>query len=849
MRTAYLSLTPVVLCLALSASAAEKPARLDAAGDPLPDGAVARLGTARFRTGESLGVVAMSPDGKVLAVCGDDWVIRLLDATTGKPLRRIEYDTLPPSLTFSPDGKQLAVASWKYVQLYDTATGRAGRKLAAPPAQVSAVVFSGDGKFVCGSTAKAADKVPMPVWETATGKLVASLPTWHGRPLDVALSVDGKLLAVSGQLQGGADEKTPPEEAARTIQLWDVAKGKELRRLVAEHGSFGGVAISPDGKTVAAMLGACTLTFWDVATGKEVRRFATRRGVGTSLLYSPDGKYLAGGGDDGSVLLWDAATGKRLGRFDGPPGSPARPCFPAAGRALAYGYTDRAVVIYDLLAGKFVTPAEGHTECVQGLAFRDRGKELVSATYVGGVCVWDAVAGKELRRVQQRLDPDDEIIGRSKAGNVTLSPDGRQLLTNVFGEGCLCDAATGKTSLTLEDGGVGLFAFSADGSRFAAAKHLDLPRARTSGLRVYETATGRQVHELAEGFRPTAIAFAPDGKLLAVVTSDGGNAPAGVSAWDLATGKLRWQDNHPKQGPQPLAFAPDGKLLACGGEAGSLTLYESATGRALRALTTPNAEALTAVRFSPDGRLVAAGYTTSGHKPPRLRVWELATDTVRDEFIGHAGEILTLCFTPDGKRLASGSADTTVLLWDLTGRAGAEAPKEKPGAAELDKLWAALADLDARPAHRAMSRLEASPQEAVALLAKQVKPVEATKTDAAAIARLIAALDAENFEEREKAGKELEALGRGAEPALRKALAGRPSAEAKRRIEELLEKLKDKGGPRPESVRLLRAVEVLEHLATPEARKLLESLAKGAADSPLTTAAAEALARLQPGGQ
>src|SRR5581483_3759860 len=105
---------------------------------------------------------------------------------------------------------------------------------------------------------------------------------------------------------------------------------KELRRLVAESGSFTNVAVSPDGKTVAASWGTSTLTFWDVATGKEVRRCATRRGGSAALLYSPDGKYLAGAADPGPVQLWDAATGKRLGSYDPPPDYPARPCFPAA---------------------------------------------------------------------------------------------------------------------------------------------------------------------------------------------------------------------------------------------------------------------------------------------------------------------------------------------------------------------------------------------------------------------------------------------------------------------------------------------------------------------------------------
>ncbi len=330
------------------------------------------------------------------------------------------------------------------------------------------------------------------------------------------------------------------------------------------------------------------------------------------------------------------------------------------------------------------------------------------------------------------------------------------------------------------------------------------------------------------------------------------NAPAELRAWDLTTGKQLWQSNLSNRDAErdrwPLAFSADGKALACEGEGGALVVYDGGTGRELRSLPMSGAAALSAVRFSPDGRLLAAGYAMSDRKPSCVRVWELATGTARLEFTGHIGEVTALAFSPDGKRLASGSADTTVLVWDLTGRAG-DVAREKVAAEELDKLWGALADPEGRAAHLAMRRLEASPEEAVALLAKQVKPAEGKALDAAAVAKLIAALDAESFDERENAGHELEALGRGAEPALRKALAGAPSAEAKRRVEGLLDKLRDNGAPPPELVRPLRAVEVLEHVGTPEARNVLEGWAKGAADAPLTAAAKEALERLGRNGK
>ncbi len=845
-------LPPGILLLALTAAAAPPHADAD---DPLPAGAVARLGTARFRIGEPIVAADLSPDGKLIAVTGHEEDVRLLDAASGRVVRRLrKEDTNATGLAFSPDGKTLAVVeSEQTVQLWDTATGRAGHNLSVPEGRVGNPVFSADGRLVAAGSDATPAKTPLPVWDTVSGKLVASLAVVHNQPRRVALSADGKLIAVCGQFEEGVRPKGKPDEAGRSVHVWDVAKNKEVRRLTADYGDVSNVAFAPDGKTLAAACGSSTLVFWDVATGQELRRCAARRGAVPFLAYSPDGKYLAAVTENGAAQLWDAATGRRLGQYEVPPETPLRVRFTREGRALACGNTEKAVFLYDLLSRKLLTPALGHADAVQGLAFRAGGKELMSASPDGEVIAWDAAAGRELRRVRLRPDPDlFDMRSPGNMGRVILSPDGRHVLVTGFGEEYLYEAATGDPVLSPEgsEAGTPAAAFAPDGSRFAVTTLGGTPAVPRAAVRVYDVGTGRRLRVLGEGHAAGALVFGPDGKLLVAVLQGRGAAPAELHAWDLTTGKERWQANLAPGIVPALAVSPDGKVLASGDDdSGTVTLREAPTGRELRAIAAAKGGGVGRLRFSPDGQLLAVAYTPQGHKPPRLRVWELATGTARFDFSGPDGEIAALCFSPDGRRLASGGADTTVLLWDLTGRAGEGAPKDRPGPEELEKLWAALSDPEARAAHRAMARLEAAPDEAVALLAKHVKPAEAPAVDADRIDRLIAALNADGFEERERAGKELAALGRAAEAPLRKALAGNPPAEVKRRIEELLDRLRDNGAPPPELLRPLRAVELLEHLGTPQARKLLEALAKGAADSPLTEAAQGALARLGRAGK
>ena len=288
-----------------------------------------------------------------------------------------------------------------------------------------------------------------------------------------------------------------------------------------------------------------------------------------------------------------------------------------------------------------------------------------------------------------------------------------------------------------------------------------------------------------------------------------------------------------------LAVAPDGRTVAIWGRSRSLFLWDAGARGPVRRAASED-DYITAATFSADGQLVAVGNLAG-----EVCVRSAASGKERCRFTGHTGAILSLAFAPDDRRLASSSADRTALIWGIGDKIKVApvpaAPADKLTNTELGERWDELMGTDAVKARAAVIALAQAPSQAVPLLGERLRPVS---LDPKHIPELVADLDSNRFAVRQKAAADLEKLREVAEPALREALAKKPSLELQRRIEQLLDKLT---GPRlsGEGLRSWRAIEVLEAIGTPEARKVLEKLADGTPGFPQTDEARASLERLR----
>jgi RNA polymerase sigma factor (sigma-70 family) len=636
-------------------------AHTDRHGDPLPPGALARLGTVRFQHGKSVfaadftadgstvvsggfdGTVrfwdaatgretrcltgigaadrlALSPDGKAVATAAWDGPVVLWDAATGKQRWRVADKVPLYSLAFSPDGKLLAwVMRDRTVLLRDARTGREVRRLDGPradPRTLKALGITSQGGFQHGRFAREGSRLAahatdgtVAVWEVATGRLLRRFGGPGEEPPAEGIAADQDAAAVRVAAFSADLTTAVVGGGRRPLRVIDLSTGKTVHSFPAPSAALSALALSPDGKTLAVATIPVGLHLLDVATGKQL--WATRQlgpAVVMTIAFSPDGRRLAVAGGGNFVHLLDARTGKE---------SPSRPA--------------------------------AHREAVRGVAFSADGKTLATVSRDETVRLWRAATGEPLRHF--RNDDARDLSGCAFSPTAAILATWENRPVPAYPGGLsLWDADRGKElrRIALEKGHVREAAFTPDGKTLAAA-------CTDNRARLWEVSTGRLLREFEHDSAVHAGALSPDGKVLATIDSH-----VRIRLWDVALGKPVRVFKANTETYRICGFTPDGKTLVTDGPARRVwAIWEVATGALRQRLETPG-KGFHGVALSPNGKVLASvGFDGV------IRLLAVPGGKELHRLQGHGTGVTALAFSPDGRRLASASWDTTALVWDV----------------------------------------------------------------------------------------------------------------------------------------------------------------------------------------
>ena len=654
--------------------------------------------------------VGFSPDDRILASSGGDNNILLWDLQSGETIDDplVGHAAGAVSIEFSPDG-QLLVSSGadSTVRIWDVATGQQLQVFGNHSGLVPLAAFAPGGEMLASGDATGVAIL----WDLseAAQPLGRMLPGQQGGVNKLSFNPDGRLLASAG-VDG-------------TLKVWDVAEGVQdgqtLTHSLLINEPITALAYDSEGSLLASGSRNGTAMVWDVTSGEAITApvSAAVNGV-ASIAISDDGQTLVTGGSTGFVGVWDLIAGQGIGiPLSGHAGPANAVAISPDSNIVASGGADGTVIIRpmdEIVAGQgpgTVLTYTGSTgSAVTTMAFSPDSQILVSGDDQGNLVVWDGPAGAL-----------DRIAGLVVDGltDIAFDPTGRTLATGETGGnvrlwntqdwvptgGILRGPASGISALSYDRNGETLVAVGPDGSWVSWAAEnwtiVDEGRANlvtettvvdiyggqliaagdlNAGIRLQNLGQVSAEHVVMQHNAPmqagaSAVAYSPDGQLLASSGFDGS-----IVIWDAETFEPVGSPltGH-TAGVVNLVFSPDGRYLASGSCAafhpagscrqGQVILWDMNTGEIVRAIdeTVGFSQALA---FSPDGQVLSindcirvevAGVCVEAS----VKLFEVATGEILQSLVGNSAFVWSASFSPDGEILATGSADNTIILWDV----------------------------------------------------------------------------------------------------------------------------------------------------------------------------------------
>ena len=617
----------------------------------LPDGAIARLGKG------GINLMRFSPDGTRLVV-GTDVGVWVYDVPDGKETALFtEHPGQVNAIAFSQDGKTFASGGFvnPVIQVWDaeTKSKRSTVPLTREPYSLPALTFYGEILISTNGHRE------ITYWHADTGQQLSESNL--DNPINiVTFSQDGSTLAI-GDRNGG-------------IQLWDTTTSSQKADLEGHGGGRDSeilaLAFSPDGKMLASGSEDKTVRLWDTQNHTKLGTLSGHTGWVTTVAFSEDGNTFASGDAGKTIKLWDLDTQQERATITGHKNTINALAFapvgtPLYGMCLASGSTDGTIRFWNPRNGEeLVTFTSGHIESVKAVAFSENGTTLTTAAFNGIIDVWSLQTGRELITFTDgqcdaadaiALSPDATYFMRTaREGLVAFKPDGFGSRMNTWGGTRL---QLWEIATEAEIPGPWQNIGTNVSISISSPVHGILAVSSHKEIQAWHINTETELFRLeARGSPRTDPAFSPDGKWLATI-----DPPGKAQLWNVEAPDVPALIS--TQNGDAMAFSPDSTTLAIASREGiylwKFHIEAEDEPTLIRGGLRGFKNVLT---FSPDGTILVGSDMEIWNT--WIKLWDVETGKDLGILSGHTEPVETLVFSHDGKTLASGSDDGTVLLWD-----------------------------------------------------------------------------------------------------------------------------------------------------------------------------------------
>jgi serine/threonine protein kinase len=272
---------------------------------------------------------------------------------------------------------------------------------------INCLVFSPDGETLISGSA---DKT-IKIWHLASGKEIRTIKDHLSFVNYLAIAPDGQTLVSAS--------------ADKTIKLWNLVNGKEIRTLKGHAGYVNYLAITPDGQTLVSASSDKTIKLWNLSNGQAIRTLKGHSNSVNSLAISQDGKTLFSAGADKTIKIWDLATGKQIRTLTGHTSFVNYLAISLDDKKLLSASADKTIKMWNIATGEEINTLKGHTSFVNYLAISPDGQTTISGSADKTIKIWNISNGKEIRT----LKGDFNYVNYLPISPLAISPDGHTIAT------------------------------------------------------------------------------------------------------------------------------------------------------------------------------------------------------------------------------------------------------------------------------------------------------------------------------------------------------------------------------------------------------------------------------------